>query len=60
MDLLTALYAAKHYRDFSLPDLDTAVGVLEANGHEAEALSLEEYLIDQSDEAWEACGVKPY
>lgn len=57
---MTALNAAKHYRSFTLPDLVLAQEVLEAAGHGVEAISVEEYLIDQSDEAWEACGVKPY
>lgn len=60
MDILTALYAAKHYQSVRLPALCEAQNVLEAAGFVAEALSVEEYLIDQSDEAWEACGVKPY
>lgn len=59
IDTQKALFMAKHYRNFRLPDLAGAQQHLEENGYETEALSLEEYLMDQSDEAWEACGVKP-
>jgi hypothetical protein len=60
MDLPTALRAAKCRGDFTLPELCVAQEMLEAAGYATEALTVEEYLIDQSDEAWEAAGIKPY
>ena len=60
MPIADALHMAKHYRQFQLPELVKAQEVLEEAGETAAALSLEEYLIDQSDEAWEQAGIKPY
>jgi len=59
MDIITALRAAECLADFTLPALCQAQAALERHGYAAEALTIEEYLIDQSDEAWEACGVTP-
>jgi hypothetical protein len=60
MDIETALLAAKCREDFTLLDLCEAQRVLEAAGHDSEAITIEEYLIDQSDEAWEAAGIQVY
>jgi hypothetical protein len=60
MDITAALSIAGNCLAHSLPVLCEAQALLEAHGRPAEALVVEEYLIDQSDEAWEACGVVPH
>ncbi len=59
MDLSTALIIAAHHRDHALPVLCRAEDALRTAGREAEATVIEEYLIDQSDDAWAACGIEP-
>lgn len=59
MDTATALEMARNVTAHGLPGLCEAEDVLRAAGHETEAAIIEEYLIDQSDDAWAACGIEP-